>query len=404
MISGVTYQMWFQDWHQGLLSLSPMGILLAIFLLTHLTILSVTIYLHRFSAHNALDLHPVIQHCFRLWLWLTTGMNTKEWTAIHRKHHALCETDDDPHSPVRKGLSKVLWEGAELYQAEAKNQETLERYGKRTPEDWIERKIYTPHRSLGIVLMLIIDLALFGVIGITVWAIQMIWIPFFAAGVINGIGHHSGYRNFECRDAARNIIPFGFLIGGEELHNNHHTYPNSAKLSVKKWEFDIGWFWIRLMSSVGLARVKHSHPLAKTDELKKHIDPDTVMAIINNRFQIMEQYRRRVIIPLVNHERKKAGDKTEKIFRSARKLLAREETLLRNWQMEKVNTIIEASQSLKMIYQKKKDLQNIWLMKKSQDDRIKALKDWCHQAENSGIKALQDFSAMLKTYTLPSPA
>lgn len=399
-----SFQVWLMDWHQGLLSLSPAGVLLAIFILTHLTILSVTIYLHRFSAHNALNLHPVMQHCFRFWLWLTTGMNTKEWTAIHRKHHALCETDEDPHSPVRKGLSKVLWEGAELYQAEASNQETLNRYGKRTPEDWIERKLYTPHKSLGIILMLIIDLILFGVIGITVWAVQMIWIPFFAAGVINGLGHHSGYRNFECRDAARNIIPWGFLIGGEELHNNHHTYPNSAKLSIKKWEFDIGWVWIKLMSFVGLAKIKHTHPLAKVDILKKHIDPDTVMAIINNRFQIMEQYRRHVIIPLVNHERRKASDKTEKLFRSARKLLAREESLLRNWQMEKINAIIDTSQALKTIYHKKKDLQNIWLMKKSQDDRIRALKDWCHQAENSGIKALQDFSAMLKTYTLPSPA
>lgn len=394
----------FEQWYQGALSLSPWGVLAATLILTHITILSVTIYLHRFSAHNALTLHPALQHFFRFWLWLTTGMNTKEWTAIHRKHHALCETEDDPHSPVRRGLSKVLWQGTELYQEEAKNQETLDRYGRRTPQDWIERNLYSRFRILGVAIMLGIDLILFGVIGLTVWAIQMIWIPFFAAGVINGIGHHSGYRNFECKDAARNIFPWGILIGGEELHNNHHTYPNSARLSIRKWEFDIGWQWIKLLSFLRLAKVKYSQPLIERDSSKKHIDRDTVMAVINNRFQIMDQYRKQVIVPLVNFEKKKNSEQPHKLFRSAKKLLAREESLLRNWQKEKINSIIDASHVLKTIYQLKKELQAIWQTSKSLEDRMQALKDWCLKAEQSGIKVLEDFSSVLKTYTLPATA
>ncbi|WP_330217129.1 fatty acid desaturase [Endozoicomonas montiporae] len=386
-----------------MLALSLWGTILATLLLTHITILSVTIYLHRHSAHNSVDLHPAIQHFFRLWLWLTTGMRTKEWTAIHRKHHAQCETKDDPHSPVQKGLATVLWRGAELYRTEAGNPETIQSYGQRTPDDWIENHLYTPHPILGVVIMLLIDIILFGVIGLTVWAIQMIWIPFFAAGVINGVGHHSGYRNFECRDAARNIFPWGLLIGGEELHNNHHTYPNSAKLSVRPWEFDIGWLWIRLFCFLGLARAKKTLPLAVCNKHKSHIDRDTVMAVINNRFQIMAQYRNQVIVPLVNHERKVATEKTKRILKSAQKLLAREEQLLAPAHREKIHSIIDTSQVLNTIYRKKKDLQAIWHQIKDQNERIEALILWCQEAENSGIKVLQDFSRSLKTYTLPEP-
>ena len=389
-------------WYEGLLALSPLGVILATLLLTHITILSVTIYLHRFSAHNSLDLHLAVQHFFRFWLWLTTGMSTKEWTAIHRKHHALCETPDDPHSPVLLGLNKVLWQGAELYRAEAKNGETIENYGQRTPTDWIEKKLYLAHSVAGVSLMLIIDLALFGIIGLSVWGVQMLWIPFFAAGVINGIGHHSGYRNFECKDAARNIFPWGILIGGEELHNNHHTYPNSAKMSVRPWEFDIGWFWIRVLSSLKLAKVKRTQPLVIQNQDKNHIDYDTVLAVINNRFQIMEQYRRQVIVPLVNHERKLATEKTRKILRSAKKLLAREDNLLAPAHKEKIHSIIGSSQILNTIYCKKKDLQAIWRQIKDHNERLEALIEWCHEAESSGIKVLQDFARSLKTYTLPA--
>jgi stearoyl-CoA desaturase (delta-9 desaturase) len=226
---------------------------------THITIASVTIYLHRCQAHRALDLHPIVSHFFRFWLWLTTGQVTKEWASIHRKHHAKCDTEEDPHSPVTRGIKKVFWEGAELYRAESKNKETMEKYGHGTPDDWMERNVYTRHSALGVASLLVINFALFGVIGITVWAVQMLWIPITAAGIINGIGHYWGYRNYDCADAATNIIPLGLLIGGEELHNNHHTFATSAKLSSKWYEFDIGWGYIRALEMVGLAKVKNAH-------------------------------------------------------------------------------------------------------------------------------------------------
>ena len=242
-------------WHTGLLDLSIWQLIATTLLLTHVTIVSVTVYLHRYSAHRALELHPALKHFFRFWLWLTTAMNTREWTAIHRKHHAKCETPDDPHSPVHKGLATVVRKGAELYMAEAKNEETLRIYGKNCPDDWVERNLYSRFPNLGIVLMLAIDLALFGALGLTVWAVQMLWIPVTAAGIINGIGHYWGYRNFEAADASTNISPVGILIGGEELHNNHHAFPSSAKFALRKWEFDIGWAAIKAFESVGLAKV-----------------------------------------------------------------------------------------------------------------------------------------------------
>ena len=283
----------------GLFNLSPLALIAITLVLTHITIVAVTVYLHRYSAHRSLELHPVLKHFFRFWLWMTTGMTTLEWTAIHRKHHATCETEDDPHSPVVKGLSTILWTGAEEYREEAKNQETLDRYGKGCPDDWIERNLYSRFPIGGVGTMLVIDVALFGVIGLTIWAVQMIWIPFFAAGVINGIGHYWGYRNYECSDAATNISPWGILIGGEELHNNHHTYPNSAKLSQKPWEFDIGWFWIRLFETFGLAKVRSTGPVAHKVPGKQTLDLDTAWAVVNNRFQVMARYAESVVKPLV---------------------------------------------------------------------------------------------------------
>ena len=271
----------------GLLGLSLGELVLVTLAMTHVTIVSVTVYLHRYSAHRALDLHPALKHFFRLWLWLSTGQNTLEWTAIHRKHHAKCETEDDPHSPQVKGIKKVLREGAELYREEAENQETLAKYGAGCPDDWLERNVYSRFPMGGIALMAVIDLALFGVSGITVWAVQMMWIPVFAAGVINGIGHFWGYRNFECADASRNISPWGILIGGEELHNNHHTYPNSAKLSVRRFEFDAGWAWIRLFEILKLAKVKKVAPKPVIDRDAKSIDLDALRGVMQHRFQAM---------------------------------------------------------------------------------------------------------------------
>ena len=388
-------------WYNGLLDPNAWQVLVAILVMTHITIVSVTVYLHRYSAHRSLELHPALKHFFRFWLWLTTAMNTREWTAIHRKHHAKCETPEDPHSPVQKGLITVLRRGAELYQEEAKNEETLRIYGKNCPDDWIERNLYSRYPNGGITIMLAINLLLFGVIGLTVWAVQMMWIPVTAAGIINGLGHAVGYRNFECKDAATNISPWGIIIGGEELHNNHHTYPNSAKLSVKKWEFDIGWMYIRLFSMFGLAKVRRTAPIAHRVEGKQTLDMDTAMAVLNNRFQIMAQYRKMVIKPLVRQELQKMDDSVRHVFRRAKRLLSREPSLLEPRQEERVQTMLNHSQSLRVIYEKRLALQQIWGRTSANGhDMLQALRDWCAQAEASGIKALQDFAAVLRSYSL----
>ena len=388
-------------WYNGLLDLSAWQLVAVTLVLTHITIVSVTVYLHRYSAHRALELHPALKHFFRFWLWLTTAQNTKEWTAIHRKHHAKCETVDDPHSPVVKGLRTVLLTGAELYRAEAKNEDTLRIYGKNCPEDWIERNVYSRFPEGGVVLMAIIDLALFGVLGMTVWAVQMMWIPVWAAGVINGLGHAVGYRNFECRDAATNLVPWGILIGGEELHNNHHTYPNSAKLSVKKWEFDMGWAWIQLFSALGLAKVQRVAPIAHRVEGKGSLDMDTAMAILNNRFQIMAQYRKLVIAPLVKQEVAKAEASVRHHFRRAKRLLSRETSLLDESHQVRIQRMLEDSQALKVIYEKRLDLQQIWVKTSSNGhEMLEAIKQWVADAEASGIQSLRDFAEQLKTYSL----
>ena len=273
-----------------LIDLPWWGYVLVALAFTHVTIAAVTIYLHRCQAHRALDLHPVVSHFFRFWLWMTTGMETKHWAAIHRKHHARCETAEDPHSPQVLGIAKVLREGAELYRAEAKNQETMDKFGSGTPEDWMERNVYTKHNGLGIRLMLVVNVILFGPLGLSIWAVQMAWIPITAAGIINGIGHYWGYRNFAADDASTNIVPWGIIIGGEELHNNHHSYASSAKLSSKWYEFDIGWMYIRILETFGLARVKKIAPQVRFDWAKTRCDLDTLQAVITHRFDVMGKY------------------------------------------------------------------------------------------------------------------
>ena len=388
-------------WYTGFLDLSAWQVVAAILLLTHITIVAVTVYLHRYSAHRSLELNGALKHFFRFWLWLTTSMNTREWTAIHRKHHAKCETPDDPHSPVQKGLSTVLRRGAELYKEESKNEETLRIYGKNCPDDWIERNLYSRFPNLGIVLMLGIDLALFGVIGLTVWAVQMIWIPVWAAGVVNGLGHSVGYRNFECRDAATNLVPWGILIGGEELHNNHHTYPNSAKLSVRKWEFDMGWAWIKLFSLFGLAKVNRTAPIAHRVTAKHQLDMDSAMAILNNRFQIMAQYRKLVIKPLVQLELQRADASVRHQFHRAKRLLSREPSLLHEEQQAHIEVILEQSQSLRVIYEQRLALQQIWTRTSANGhEMLAAMKQWVQDAEASGIQSLREFAEHLRTYSL----
>lgn len=388
-------------WYNGLLDLSAWQLVGVTLLMTHVTIISVTLYLHRYSAHRALELNGALKHFFRFWLWLTTAQNTREWTAVHRKHHAKCETPDDPHSPVYKGLGTVLRKGAELYREEASNPETLRIYGKNCPQDWVERNLYSRFKFGGIVLMAIIDLLLFGTAGITIWAVQMMWIPFWAAGVVNGLGHAVGYRNFECRDAATNLVPWGIVIGGEELHNNHHTYPNSAKLSVKRWEFDMGWAWIRLFCLLRLAKVQRVAPIAHRVEGKASLDMDTAMAILNNRFQIMAQYRKLVIAPLVKQELAKVDESVRHRFRRAKRLLSRETSLLEDRHHLRIEGMLAHSQALKTIYEKRLALQQIWARTSANGhDMLAAMKDWVHEAEASGIHALRDFAAQLKTYSL----
>ena len=388
-------------WYNGLLDLSAWQLVGTTLLMTHVTIVSVTVYLHRYSAHRALELNGALKHFFRFWLWLTTAQNTREWTAVHRKHHAKCETPDDPHSPLYKGLGTVLRKGAELYREEARNPETLRIYGKNCPDDWIERNLYSRYKLGGIALMAVIDLLLFGTIGITIWAVQMMWIPFWAAGVVNGLGHALGYRNFECRDAATNLVPWGIVIGGEELHNNHHTYPNSAKLSVKRWEFDMGWAWIRLFCLLRLAKVQRVAPIAHRVAGKASLDMDTAMAILNNRFQIMAQYRKLVIGPLVKQELARVDASLRHHFRRAKRLLSRETSLLEDRHHVRIESMLAHSQALKTIYEKSLALQQIWARTSANGhDMLAAMKDWVHEAESSGIHALRDFAAQLKTYSL----
>jgi stearoyl-CoA desaturase (delta-9 desaturase) len=385
----------------GLLNLSFWGYVIALLILTHITIIGVTVYLHRSQAHRSLDLHPALSHFFRFWLWLTTGMETKEWVAIHRKHHAKCETEEDPHSPQVKGIRKVFFEGAELYREEKKNQDTVERYGQGTPDDWMERHVYSKHSVMGIVTMFIIDIVLFGIPGITIWALQMLWIPLFAAGVVNGIGHYWGYRNFECPDAARNIIPLGAFIGGEELHNNHHTFPTSAKLSVKRWEFDLGWVYIRLFQLLKLAKVKRVSPQLKETPGKQQVDLDTLTALITNRFQVMARYSKEVLLPVLEEETEKAKTSMSKaLLKHAKVALIRTESLLNDERKQQLADIIKKHHMLAQVYQYRLKLQDIWCRTTAtQRELLEALQEWCKQAEATGICVLKKFAANLAGFS-----
>ena len=388
----------------GLIDLPWWGYIVVALAMTHVTIAGVTIFLHRQQAHRALDLHPIVSHFFRFWLWLTTGMVTKEWAAIHRKHHAKVETPDDPHSPQVWGIKKVLWDGVSLYKAEANNVETLNRYGHGTPDDWLERHIYAPHNAVGITLMFIINVILFGPIGITIWAVQMAWIPFFAAGVINGVGHYWGYRNYEVQDASTNIVPWGIIIGGEELHNNHHTFPSSAKLSSKRWEFDIGWLYIRTLETFGLARVKKIPPELMLDTAKHHIDLDTVRAVVTARFHVMAQFTRDVLHHVHREELKKADPSDREswaLLKRAKRLMVRETALLDDAARSGLRRVLEINATFKTVYAMKQNLADVWQRSATTQEHLRhAIEEWCHQAEATGIKALQDFSHKLRCYRL----
>ena len=370
--------------------------------LTHISIAAITIFLHRSQAHRAVDLHPIVSHFFRLWLWLTSGVVTKEWVAIHRKHHAKCETVEDPHSPQTRGIKKVLFEGAELYRAEAKVAATLEKYGHGTPDDWMERNVYSPHSAMGVALMMIINIALFGPVGLTIWAVQMAWMPIMAAGIINGVGHYWGYRNFACEDASTNVLPWGILIGGEELHNNHHAYGTSARLSNKWYEFDIGWLYIKLMSYVRLATVRKLAPTVKWLPAKQLCDLDTLQAVITHRYDVMTRFVKSVRDDTAAEIAKlKAGSNVPQNwnFDRFRGWLYKEPNELAAADKLELDKLLGKSECLQTVYRMRQELAAIWgRSTASREQLLEQLQAWCKRAEESGVQSLKDFSVRLRCY------
>jgi len=384
----------------GLLDLSAWGYVAATFVMLQITMMAVTLYLHRDQAHRSLDLHPALRHFFRFWIWCTSGMLTREWVAVHRKHHAFCETEGDPHSPQIYGLKKVLLEGAELYRIEKNNPETVGKYGRGTPDDWLENKLYLRFPYAGILFMLCMDLLLFGVPGLTIFAIQMMSMPLFAAGVINGLGHHSGYRNFECDDAATNLVPWAFLIGGEELHNNHHAFPTSAKFSVRRWEFDIGWMYITIFRTLGLAKVKKVAPRPVVQERPDpHIDSENVRAVIVNRMHVLRDYTRHVTLPVFNTEKARAAGNSA--LARAKKLLVRRPVLLDDAARSRLSRLLADNAALRTAHEFRERLSELWAGSNlSNDDLLAHFRDWCAEAEASGIRALEDFARRLRSYQM----
>ena len=387
------------DWlAHGLLQLQWWQMILVTLVLTHITMISVTVFLHRHQAHRALDLHPIASHFFRFWLWLTTGQVTKEWASIHRKHHAKCEQPEDPHSPHVYGIKTVLLQGYELYRKEAANKETMARYGHGTPNDWLERNVYTRFSTSGVALMLVIDLALFGVAGLAVWAVQMMWTPVMAAGIINGAAHYWGYRNFEAPDASTNISPWGILIAGEELHNNHHTYPTSAKLSVKPYEFDIGWAYISVMQVVGLAKVKKRPPKAAFGASRPVADEKTLEALIANRYELMAGYAKGMRQAARDEfEAMKARSADGAVIKAAKRWMHRDLEMVPASMAAALERARAASPVLDKMVTMREELRQMWLNTSvSREQLTKDLQGWCQRAEASGIAALQEFSLRLR--------
>jgi len=385
----------------GIFDLPWWGVALVALGLTHITIVSVTVFLHRHQAHRALDLHPIVSHFFRLWLWLTTGMVTKEWAAIHRKHHAKCETVEDPHSPQILGINRVLWTGVFLYVKEAYNRETMERYGHGTPDDWVERKIYSRFAVLGLTLMGVVNVVLLGIVpGVLVLVTQIVWIPFWAAGVINGIGHFWGYRNWGTEDASTNIVPWGILIGGEELHNNHHAYATSAKLSNKWYEFDIGWMYICLLEALGLAQVKKLAPTPRFTEAKA-VDSATLQAVITHRYDVLATYAKSLKRTYAEElgKLRRFAPQDAHVLQSLQRWLHRDEKSLCETERADLNKGLSKSRALHTVYSMRSELVSLWERSSaSREQLVRQLQDWCHRAEASGIEQLEEFSRRLRRY------
>lgn len=387
----------------GLLDMPWWGYVVVTLAMTHVTIASVTIFLHRHQAHRSLDLHPLPALFFRFWLWLSTGMVTKEWAAIHRKHHAKCETPDDPHSPQIHGINKVLWTGVLLYVKEARNRETIARYGHGTPDDWAERNILSAYPKMGVVIMLVADMLLFGIWpGVLIWGVQMVWIPFWAAGVINGLGHFWGYRNYNCADASTNLFPWGILIGGEELHNNHHSFATSAKLSARWYEFDIGWMYIRILEMFGLARVKKIIPTPKFGIAKARADFDTLQAIITCRYDVMTRYVQSLkLIAQEEFAALKAQSGEKLSVQELRRWLVADENELAPEEKSRLASLLQVNARLQTVVTMRQELSALWARSTATHEQLlQDLQDWIARAEKSGIRQLEDFSLRLRRYAV----
>ncbi|MCZ8133403.1 MAG: fatty acid desaturase [Steroidobacteraceae bacterium] len=391
------------DFLYGLLQLSFWGYVLAGFLLVQVTMMAVTLYLHRDAAHRAVDLHPALRHFFRFWIWFTSGMVTREWVAVHRKHHAFSDVAGDPHSPVLYGLKRIVLEGAEVYRDSARDPAVCEKYGRGTPDDWLERNVYAKHRNLGITSMIVTWLLLFGVPGIILIAVQLIAMPLMAAGVINGLGHATGYRNYECDNAARNLVPWGLLVGGEELHNNHHAFPSSARFSMRRWEFDIGWMWLKVFSALGLAQVRRVAPRPVTDAPRDKVDLETVTTIITARMQVLRDYAATVTIPTLKAE---AARSAGAVSRRVKKLLVRHPSLLDDAARERLQQVLAESAALRTVHEFRERLAVLWSGKIGNNERLtEHLREWICEAEASGVERLQVFARQLRSYRLePMPA
>lgn len=382
----------------GLFNLDFWQYVLLSFVLVMISMMAITLYLHRDQAHRAIDLHPVLRQFFRFWLWINTGMQTDQWVAVHRKHHALCEREGDPHSPKVFGLSKVLLEGAELYQLEARRPDVVEKYSRGTPRDWMQRNVYWRWQNGGIVLLVLACLALFGVPGIIILGVQLLATPVLAAGVINGLAHNTGYRNFETDDASTNLTPFAILIGGEELHNNHHAFPTSAKFSVRWWEFDIGWMYICILRFVGLCSVRRVAPQPQLADTRP-VDMNMLQAVLVNRMHVLRDYTQRVTLPVLRLE--KLAEKRNAVLVKARRLLIVRPQNLDSAGRERLQTLLDGNQTLRKVHDLREQLVQIWQEANVSNDRlVKELHDWCIAAESSGIRALEEFSARLRGYRL----
>ena len=388
----------------GFLQLSWWQVIVVTLVLTHITIAAVTIYLHRSQAHRGLDLHPAVSHFFRFWLWMTTGMVTREWVAIHRKHHAKCEREGDPHSPVIYGIDRVLWKGAELYREEAANEETIKRFSHGTPDDWMERNVYSRHTTLGIFTMLAIDLLLFGALGLTVWAVQMAWIPFWAAGVVNGLGHYIGYRNFSSPDTSTNLFPIGIIIGGEELHNNHHAYGTSAKFSSKWYEFDIGWGYIRVLQALRLAQVKKVAPKLKlVSEKSETVTEQTLQGVITHRYEIMARYarmlRQSVQSEITRLTHSGASDQERELLQKVQSRLGQADLALNPQEKLELDNMLSQNTMLAKLVHMREELYRVWNSSTASSEQLLGdLQQWCQHAQQSGIQSLEQFALRLRRY------